>query len=332
MASSEPTDSPLEAAAGAAGPGTTDAFKLLSNETRLAVLLALWEAYDPFAVQNAVSFSELYDRVGVSDSGNFTYHLDQLTGHFVRETDDGYELGEAGLKIVQAVIAGTGLEEATLPATEVDMSCVHCEAPVEISYEDQRAFLKCTSCEGSYGPESPNPTGTIQAHNFNPAGLTQRSPEEVFVAETIEFLKQFELQLRGICPECSGPVDDWLHICEDHRPEGGRACPTCGTQYEVSVNYVCSVCKHRGHAVAQAAVHDHPAVVAFCYEHGIEQTFDLESPSACGRLWAHLFDRDYVVVSEDPVRVRITVPGDGEELQLTIDEDLDVVDVSRTAG
>lgn len=68
---------------GGAGLSPDDAFGLLGNETRLAILQALGDAADP------LSFSELRDRVWVSDSGQFNYHLDQLTGPFVGQTDEG---------------------------------------------------------------------------------------------------------------------------------------------------------------------------------------------------------------------------------------------------
>jgi DNA-binding transcriptional ArsR family regulator len=103
----------LEAAAGAAGPAATEAFKLLGDETRLAILLALWEAHEPFADGDAVGFSTLRDRVGTADSGRFNYHLDRLTDHFVRRTDDGYELREAGLTVGRSVIAVAGFETPT---------------------------------------------------------------------------------------------------------------------------------------------------------------------------------------------------------------------------
>ena len=144
MTNSNGTESPIEAATGAAGPNVTDAFKLLSDEVRLAILLALWEAYDPHAEKNTVSFSELFDRVGERDSGNFTYHLDKLIGHFVEETVDGYRLRNSGLKIVRAVIAGSGLEERRLPPTEIPRACYHCGAQVELSYEDERLYQICT--------------------------------------------------------------------------------------------------------------------------------------------------------------------------------------------
>ena len=78
MTDSTVSGSPLESAAGAARSHVTDAFKLLSDEVRLAILLSLWEASDPLAENNAVSFSQLFDCIGIRDSGNFSYHLDKL--------------------------------------------------------------------------------------------------------------------------------------------------------------------------------------------------------------------------------------------------------------
>lgn len=96
MAGTDPTESPLEALAGGAGAEATEAFSLLGNEARLAVLLALWDAAEPFdeagswdpAEGNAVPFSELRDRVGMRDSGQLNYHLGELEGHFVEQTDE----------------------------------------------------------------------------------------------------------------------------------------------------------------------------------------------------------------------------------------------------
>lgn len=72
------TELPLEAAAGVAEPQTVGAFKHLSDESRLAILPALWEAYEPFADNNALSFSELREQVEYETSGNFSYHLEKL--------------------------------------------------------------------------------------------------------------------------------------------------------------------------------------------------------------------------------------------------------------
>ncbi|MFB9807964.1 winged helix-turn-helix domain-containing protein [Haladaptatus pallidirubidus] len=62
-----------------------DAFQLLADETRLEILFALWNAPEWTA-----TFTELKDAVGMRDSGQFQYHLNQLAGTFIRQVDDGY--------------------------------------------------------------------------------------------------------------------------------------------------------------------------------------------------------------------------------------------------
>lgn len=334
MVDSNQAESPLEAAAGAATTGVTDAFKLLSNETRLAILLALWEAYDPDATGNGVPFSELYDRVSVRDSGTFTYHLNAVVGHFVEEVADGYELRNSGLKVVRAVIAGSGLHERRLPPTEIPRTCFHCGAPVTLSYEEERLYQICTGCQGHIGPESTekSPEGTLLVYDdFNPAGLAHRTPGEVFVASTIEYHRAVTLLIRGVCPECSGAVEESLRICESHQAVPGELCPTCGTRNEARVRYVCSVCKYNGSYPAWTAVYDHPAVVAFYYEHGFDMTFGLDDPETCARLWDRL-RKEQSLLSEEPVRIRVTVPCNGDELALILDGHLDVVETSASSG
>ncbi len=332
MPNSNVSDSPLEAAAGTAGPHAVEAFKLLSDETRLAILLTLWENYDPHAEDNSIPFSKLYDRVSMRDSGTFTYHLDKLVGHFIEETGDGYRLRNSGLTIVRAIIAGTGLEDARLAPTEIPRSCYHCGAPVELSYEDERLYQICTECEANVGPDSSEhaPTGTLMVYdNFNPAGLTRRTPEDVFVASTIEYHSAVGLLIRGVCPECSGSVEESLHICDSHESPPGEVCSTCGTWNEARVRYVCSVCKYGGSYPAWVAAFDHPAIVAFYYDHGFQMTFDLDDAEECARAWDRLA-REQTLLSEDPVRIRVTVPCDGAELNLTLDEDLDVINVAES--
>lgn len=325
------SESYLEAAAGASGPNVTDAFKLLADETRLAILLALWEAYDPLEDPNTVSFSDLYDRVAVRDSGNFSYHLDKLVDHFIEETPNGYQLRNSGLKIVQAVVAGTGLDERRLRPTDIPRSCYHCGAPVELSYKDERLYQICTACDGNIGPDSTEktPVGTLVVYDdFNPAGLAYRTPEEVFVAGTIKYDRAVSLLVRGVCPECSGPVEESLHICESHEASPGTPCPTCGTSDEARVSYVCSVCKHGGSYPAWTAVYDHPEIVSFYHAHGFDMTFGLDDPEACGRLWNRL-KKEQTLLSEEPIRIRVSVPFEDKTLHLTLDGDLEVIDVEH---
>lgn len=91
MAGSDTERPPLEAVTGAAGPQVVNALKLLSDETRLAVLLALWEASGIDGPTETMSFLELSDRVAIRDTGTFIYHLNELSDHFVEKlTTDTY--------------------------------------------------------------------------------------------------------------------------------------------------------------------------------------------------------------------------------------------------
>jgi len=73
-----------------------EAFAVLGDETRLDILRTLADADEPLA------FSSLRERAGVRDSGRFSYHLRTLCEYFVRETPEGYELGHAGTRVLDA--------------------------------------------------------------------------------------------------------------------------------------------------------------------------------------------------------------------------------------
>ena len=92
MADASSIETPLGKVAGATGPRAVEAFSILGHETRLAILLALWEAYEPFAAENAVPFAELRRHVGMRDGSQFNYHLSRLVGHYVQKTETRYEL------------------------------------------------------------------------------------------------------------------------------------------------------------------------------------------------------------------------------------------------
>lgn len=324
-------DTPVETAAEASGSETAAGLKKLGNEARLGILLALWEVHTPFDADNTCSFSELYDRVGVNDSGNFTYHLDQLTGQYVKERDDGYELTDTGLNVVQAVISGTGLETERLPQTELDVACTRCGAPTAISYSDGYADHFCTSCDGNFGDAFGDdyPAGLLASRPLPPAGLAHRSGEEVFAASHVRSIVSISSFVRGVCPTCSGAVDESIEVCETHNTEAGGLCSACGTRDEVRVRYVCSVCKDAGSYPVGAATYGLPAVEAFLHDQGLGVREAVSDPESCTRVLERDRKKRHAVESWDPLRVRVTVPGRGADLHVRFNEDLDVVDVTR---
>ena len=320
----DPTESPLEAAAGAAGHRATEAFSILRNETRLAILLALWEAYEPFGAENAVPFTELRERVGIPQGGQFSYHLEQVIGHFVRNTDGGYELRRAGHKLVQTVIAGTGIEEPTLEPTELDVDCFLCGAPTMVTYQDEWLYWICTECDGKFECDDV-PGGTLAGGAFDPAGFTDRRPAEMLNAVWTGGL--LHSGLGGVCDACSGPMEGWLHVCDDHTTEG--VCRSCGWRDAVVARFLCAVCKQHHQMVPWWLVINHPAVVAFYYDHGVPLQYE-DGVSFQPRVELNLqAQHEQELISEDPPLVRVTIQHEGDKIQLTMDEHLNVIDVTE---
>jgi hypothetical protein len=302
------------------------AFKLLSDETRLQVLQVLWEAHDP-ADASPMRFADLRERLGADDPGRLNYHLNQLAPHFIRRTDEGYELRESGERIVRMLLSGTAIEEPEVEPVAVDVSCWYCGGQPELSYRDGWRYLECTNCDARCVDTFP--PGVLSKSEFPPSGLRNRTPIEINEADRIWGAHRRASVMDGVCPECAGtmPVSS-IDICEDHRPdwETYQFCETCGSIFWMLVSHICEVCKYSWRLPTLFYPTRHPAVVAFYYEHGIE--FDL----ATYEQRMLILDYREELVSEDPLRIRISVPLNDEELRLTFDEQMNAIDVSRTGG
>jgi hypothetical protein len=326
MADATDTELPLEAPAGEAGPHATEAFALLGNETRLAILLALWEAYDPHAEDNTVPFSRLFERVDYDDPGSFRYHLRQLKGHFIRQRaeGEGYELRTAGLKFVQVVIAGAGVEDATHDAEVIDHECPFCGARTAISYREGLVVQACTECEGVANGDVP---GFLGAVPFDPAGLVDRTPEEVRAASRVAAWRQTQLMFEGLCPACSGPVKSWLDCCPDHDQCG--LCEECGLQFAAVARFQCRVCKNHNVSSPKALALFHPEALGFYANHGVSTRVHAHDFERVHRVFDLMDDHEVDVLDEDPPEVAVVVAVEDDEMRLTFDETANVVDVHR---
>jgi hypothetical protein len=325
MSDTDAAGSPLAAAAGAAGEHAIEAFGLLGNETRLAILLALWEAHDPDAGSAAVPFSELRERVGMRDSGQFNYHLGKLEGAFVRRTDDGYRLLPVGLELVQTVVAGIA-SDAALPRTELELPCHLCGAPTELTFEEGWLYHVCTACEGGLGAYDWCPDGALFAEPFPAAALLGRTPEEVFAAGVARLLQAVTSKVGGLCPRCSGAIETSIHVCENHEATPGEPCAACGTPHEVRVAWSCSICKYFGASAPALAAVAHPEVAAFYHDHGVDVGCKVGGFEEARRVLELLRAHEQRLVSTDPLRVRVTVRHGEDALSVTLDEGLRIVD------
>lgn len=326
MADANMTQLPLETTAGAAGPHATEAFAVLGEETRLAILLALWEEYDPHADNNAVPFSRIFDRVDYDDPGSFRYHLDQLEGQFIRQRAKGagYELRVSGLKFIQVVIGGAGVEHATREPTEIDQPCPFCDAPTAISYREGLVVQTCTACEGGIEGNVP---GFLSAVPFDPAGLAERTAEEIRAASRVAAWRQTQIMFDGLCPACSGPVESWLDCCPDHDSTG--ICQHCGTKFAGLARFECQVCKNHNVSSPKALAMFDPDVQGFYAHKGVSTRIHANDIESVKRVFGLMDDHLIKIVAKEPPQVEVTASVDGDHLNVTFDEAARVVNVRR---
>jgi len=279
--------------------GTTppeEAFAALGDRTRIEILRTLAE--DP---TESTSFSELRDRVGVRDSGQFNYHLGKLLGRFVRKTDDGYTTTFAGFQVAGAILAGTYTDTGAIEPIEIDDPCPSCGAPIVVRYEDEQVDIECSECD------------EFRASFGMPPGVVDSRDRESLPEAFDRWLRLYvERIVAGFCPTCHGPTTPSI----DREGE------------DPIVVYRCERCGDRMHADPTAVVFSHPAVVSFYYDHGVdsrrEPTWRLIGPDESDV-------KDVVsVIQENPLRVRVRLELENERLDLVLDQEIDVVDVERS--
>lgn len=254
------------------GLSPDDAFANLGNDTRLSILRALWEEYEPFSDSSdvALSFAELQQHVGPVDSGNFNYHLGRLEGHFVHHTDAGYELSDAGRQVVEAVVAGTYTDDPSFEPTELDAPCPDCGGPLEAAYDDGILTVFCPAHDSPI--PTPVPSGTMLTTSLPPAGIQHRAPHDAARTALTRTDTKAATMLDGVCPKCAGPVGRSLRVCENHETGDGGVCDMCRSKHAIWIELVCSTCKHELFVPGFFVLFRHPAVVAFFDTHDLTAT------------------------------------------------------------
>ncbi|MFB6296623.1 MAG: winged helix-turn-helix domain-containing protein [Halobacteriales archaeon] len=329
MSDSSPSRSPLEAVLEGVDTQAIEAFELLSHEARLAILLALWEAYDPSGEHPAVPFSELAERINYDSPGNLNYHLDKLTDHYVRKTGDGYHNTEAGNRVVRAVRAGAITRDVAFGPFDIDGLCPYCGAAAEVSYADTHIMARCTECTGTFiegeqparEPHPEHSRGIITRQEFPPAGVQNRDPEAAVGAHLTRTGYLGFSMLAGTCPECAGRTRVSTTCCPDHDAEA-PACESCGRQYAAWTGMVCGHCRFAIGAPSRWLPIRDPRIGAFFQERGVDVT-----PGFSMELWSALDRADERIVSEDPVELAFTYRLGEDELPARVAGDMTVLEV-----
>jgi hypothetical protein len=307
-----------------------DAFVALGNEARIEILRTLGEADGP------LSFSTLWDRVGMRDSGQFNYHLDKVVGHFVKQTDDGYELGPPGRRVVEAVLSGAITDAPELEATPVEASCPLCDGATVVAFSGYHIDHYCTECAGHAGsPDTPdgdaNPAdsteteeyGYLGSFQFPPAGIRGRTAEELFQAASTWGVLELQAAASQVCPRCSAPLAESIRVCETHERDG--YCGECDNRYAVQVDFECQNCIYDLSGPFALSLTANTDLQKFLLAHDINPV----SPSSPATHYSALMDYDEDLRAMDPFEARFSFSVDGDSLTLTVDDDLTVIDATR---
>ncbi|GAB7014056.1 DUF7351 domain-containing protein [Halolamina salina] len=300
----------------ATGVSPDDAFATLGNEIRLEIIQQLGDADGPR------SFSDLHDAVDVRDSGQFNYHLDKLVGHFLRKTEEGYTLRQAGERVVEAVLSGAVTDAPVMEPTPVDEDCHYCGAPVLVRYNQERVDVFCTECTGAYGDthassgaDVPEEYGWLGGMPLPPAGLNGRTADEVLQAAFGLGQTEFVTASSGICPRCSARTDRSIEACEDHETDDG-VCSTCGRRRSVVFGSACTNCNFATGGGVLQGLFAETEFLRFMTDHGLNPV----NPDSVTEYLSAISDYDAVVHSRSPLEVEVRLTIDGDTYSRTIDD------------
>lgn len=279
-------------------PDAEEAFSLLSKSLRLDIIRVLWQA----GRGNPVRFSELYDRVDVRGTSRFNYHLQQLVPHYVRKSEEGYRLTEAGERIVRAVNAGIYTEYTEMAGFDVRGACYDCgSAALRGEYVGGRFRIDCRECDNR-----------VLNVGVPPSAATGRTPSEFVTAYEVWARTRVEQAKNGLCPVCNGPM------------EPGRSNPIRDTlDTAIQAVFDCNACDRRVVSSFGTLALWHEAVESFLHEH--DESL-LERP-----YWAveqAMTDRHATLVAEEPFRYRIAFRTADAACVVDFDADLEVVELS----
>lgn len=300
-------------------PSADTVFSSLGNETRLQILRTLGEADGP------LSFTELRDRIGIHQGGEFNYHLDKVVGHLVKKTDEGYVLQGAGRQVVQAVFAGVITGDPVTGPISTSVKCPYCGSGLVVDVHQEHLSVFCTGCDGrrpnESGPETAN-LGSLGIMWLPAAGINGRTPKEILETASVWSNLECVAVANQICPRCSAPVDPSIRLCEDHDASDGL-CAECNLSAPMTIHNHCTNCIYGIAMGAQRYALGHPQVREFLHRQGIDPI------TSTMPLY-----REFVVdevLSNEPLEVRFSYTVNDVRLTLTIEDKSGIKDIEERA-
>ena len=283
------------------------AFGLLADETRLDVLREVAIAQSERAHGTGtveLSFSTLYDRVGVDGTSKLSYHLGELEGLFLRKGEDGYALTHAGERIVRLILAENYGEPPAFEGTPVPGTCLLCgESTLEASLEHRFLEVSCRNCERG-----------LAGYEVTPAQVRDRSAAAVVDALQHRMSAHYRQVRGGLCPACGGTLSLAVVDTDDVETDLLRAIDECDD------------CLRSYAAPLTIRTLAHPEPIAFCWERGIDVT-----STAPWELLGYIADGQWssARTATDPAAYEVVYRLEGDALRLDLDAELTVTAAER---
>lgn len=287
-------------------PPDSDVFALVGNEVRIQIIKSLGDAQGTRGPPAVCSFAELRSEVGPRmDSSRFNYHLQQLVGHYVANVDEGYRLNPEGTTLYRTLRAGALDEYHSIEPVPVDTACHFCDDSLEALYDGGRYTVRCRGCDHVYSRL------TIPPHAVGD-GIT----DELIRRVDMYARSQYIVAASGVCPVCIGSLDIQMLPADEVTLTGNTT-----DDLTLFVHASCEHCGHQQYLNIGSALLHHPTVVTFLYNRGL----DVLSM----QVWELAFavtDECITVESTDPWRVIQRIERNGDELELVVNDDLELVD------
>lgn len=290
-----------------------DAFALLGDETRLAIVRTLAE----WSTEKPPTFAELRRAVGVDDPGRFNYHLGRLRGHFLVKDGESYRTTYAGEKVYEALATGTFTERVDERSGPVDHDCPLCGAAMEARYADGSLSMSCPTHD------------EVVRVTLPPRAAAGRDLSGLVRLADLEARRMHNHLTEGVCPRCWATLSEPIYTAEvpatwaaaDEDGDGSESnsavmvrfdCENCGTSLGSSTELFLSMTADG---------------VAFFADHGVDalEREVLSLPSEFDHSESRL-RRDE---SGEVTGVTVAVSLDGETLTAELDERAGLVCASR---
>jgi DNA-binding transcriptional ArsR family regulator len=248
-------------------PAVDELLALLGNETRMAIMRALWAEFEfaDYVTERRTghSFSELLEATGVTDSGNFNYHLGELSGVLVADREDGYVLTPLGYNLMQSIDRYDSFAYTTLEERVADDACPYCGGDLVVAYRREIVSVRCRDCGGL---ASDGDFTFVEVPAF---GAQQPETAELLDAATLAMFAKVRSSRYGVCWDCRAPMERSLDLCGAHEPESSGVCGDCGRRYAAVVDANCGTCGESGRGPALEYAIVTPSVAAFFESLGV---------------------------------------------------------------